>query len=309
VLQPPVRDSLAAYLARNTQRNLARLAELRRLVADLDAAGIRCIPFRGLTLAGTAYDQLGQREFADIDLIVPRDRLLDAAARIGAAGYELFVGPAQLPDVVASQHAVALTRAADDMRIELHWTVSPRYIGTTRSFDDLWPHVVTGQVAGLPLPMLSPRALLPALCEHGAKHFWDRLAWIADLDGVIRATPDPPWNCWAEDAAAHGQLRALQLGLDLARRLLDTPVPDVSRALMPSRAVRRISDQAVRRLPTPDDAPGALARARFGWATQDRLTDRVRYLWRGLTTLTVADANPHGRRLGTYARRMRRLLR
>src|SRR5438034_733317 len=72
--------------------------------------------------------------------------------------------------------------------------------------------------------LLRPGTLMVALCAHGAKHHWQRLSWLCDIERLAR-TPGFDWQSAARDAAALRCAPALLLGCLLAADLLDAPVP------------------------------------------------------------------------------------
>src|SRR5450432_2712415 len=63
-------EKLRARFNRNTQINLRLLAELKRILAELNSSRVMAVPFKGLALAADAYGNLALREAGDIDLLV-----------------------------------------------------------------------------------------------------------------------------------------------------------------------------------------------------------------------------------------------
>jgi len=53
------------------------------------------------------------------------------------------------------------------------------------------------------------------LCVHGAKHFWERIAWIVDI-AQLAGNCEVDWALLSETAAKKGSTRVLLLGLFLA---------------------------------------------------------------------------------------------
>ena len=67
--------------------------------------------------------------------------------------------------------------------------------------------------------------LVALLCLHGAKDTWHKLIWLCDVDRLIRVSPSLDWEevrAFAEESRCR---RAVGLGLLLAHRLLETPLP------------------------------------------------------------------------------------
>ena len=60
--------------------------------------------------------------------------------------------------------------------------------------DDFWARLVDGELEATKIKLPAPEDLLLALCIHGSKHLWERLAWIADIAGLIESQPSLNWN-------------------------------------------------------------------------------------------------------------------
>src|SRR5262249_7263798 len=156
------------------------------------ANGVPAIPYKGPTLAVAAYGRVGLREFSDLDILVKKADVLRAKELLVADGFT--AGPpltdAQERALVESQHAYCLTRPDRSVLVELHWEVSPRHVSLPFQPERLWQRLDPVMLAGRPVMALAPEVLLPTLCEHGAKHLWERLAWICDIAELVRAVPE-----------------------------------------------------------------------------------------------------------------------
>ena len=63
------------------------------------------------------------------------------------------------------------------------------------------------------------------LCVHGAKHFWERLAWIVDIAQLVTVR-EVDWKLLSEIAAERKCSRLLLLGLYLAHEVVGAPLPE-----------------------------------------------------------------------------------
>jgi hypothetical protein len=63
------------------------------------------------------------------------------------------------------------------------------------------------------------------LCTHGIKHNWGSLSWLVDVAELVRRQPDLDWDFVRRWSRVPGRRRPVQLGLHLAHRLLEAPVP------------------------------------------------------------------------------------
>ena len=112
-----VEESLSVARA----RGLAFDHSTRRVTAMLAEAGIPALPLKGTTLADDVHGDVGLRATSDVDLLVPRARLFEAAdALVGLGGFSQphdVLRPNGLPDL----HLV-LTHP-QLLQVELHWRI------------------------------------------------------------------------------------------------------------------------------------------------------------------------------------------
>jgi hypothetical protein len=117
---PRFRAGVLAAWAAAGRRGEAIRAETRRLCDLLAARDIRALPLKGPLLAADIHGDVGLRDTEDVDLLVPRERLHDAAALLREDGYRWGTDPLRtggLPDL-----HLRMTHP-DRPAVELHWRV------------------------------------------------------------------------------------------------------------------------------------------------------------------------------------------
>jgi hypothetical protein len=143
---------------------------------------------------------------------------------------------------------------------------------------------------GHDVPALSTEDELILISIHGAKHFWERLMWIADVAALVsQQTID--WDR-AMGAAREVQAeRMLRVGLLLAKNTLGARLPvEVVNEVRADRAAVRIATQIARRLPVVDAEPfGLFGRAAFRMRMRAGLLPGVAYLLRLSLSPTEED--------------------
>ncbi len=293
LLPAGVRERLKDSFEKTQRRNLFLALQVCAILKRFAAHGIPAIPYKGPTLAMAAYGRVGFREFSDLDILVNKQDVLRAKEILVAEGFRpgSALTEPQERALVESQHAYWLVRDDRTVTVELHWEISPRHVSLLLEPERLWERLQPVTIAGTTVLTLAPEVLLPSLCEHGAKHMWERLAWICDIAELTRAGPDLDWARIVGEARRTASERMLALGLHLATDLLGAPMPEaVRRRAETDAAIPALAAQVRARLFRSDGRPtGLLEQARFHLRVRERWRHRIRYCWLATTTLTVAD--------------------
>jgi len=125
---------------------------------------------------------------------------------------------------------------------------------------------------------------------HGAKHFWNRLQWIADGAELVDGG-DADLSSVLERANELGSRRMLLLGLRLANELLGADVPEP--ILRECRAALALDSMAaqVREIIFADQPvlPGVLQRMKFRAQMRESMAEGLRYGFRLATAPTEED--------------------
>jgi len=124
-LVPPLLAAKALALRSDWRRRGAvQLALTSRLTAGLAAEGIPAASFKGQALTYTAFGDLGLRSSADIDLLVPSERLAPARRHLEAQGFGRTVDPpfcGDLPKYHSSLPGAPLGLPEVDLHWRVHW--------------------------------------------------------------------------------------------------------------------------------------------------------------------------------------------
>lgn len=219
-----VRQRFRKDYQENAARNVVLTDELVSLIEGLANEGIDAIAFKGPVLALSAYGNVTLRRFVDLDLIVRRadiGRAIQALERRGYAPAKSLTKDQQRL-LLRTQHNLQFTRGR--IIVELHWQVSSHLFASTVTAEELWQHLETVEINGQSVKTLATEDLLFALCVHGSRHVWEKLAWICDLDRIVR-TADLNWPTLMDRAQKAHADRMFLLGLALADHLFGTELP------------------------------------------------------------------------------------
>jgi hypothetical protein len=279
-----IQDRAAAF----SMRSLRMAGELARIFKAFDSAGITAIGFKGSILAHLAYGDLALRTFNDLDIFVPRAQLPAALDLLAAEGYAKKTEAWDIGFSGACE--IALQRRDPICEVDLHWLFSSPYF---LPFDPVRAveRSVAFRAGGLAARTLRTEDHLLYLCIRAARAGWDQAQFPCDLAGIVaRCALD--WDDLIHQAERTGCWRALAVGLDLAHKLCESPIPpEVLRRVQCDRTVPWISAQAqlglIRRVSDPAGTPaGALLHLR----TLESWPAKARYLWRRALQPNQKDA-------------------
>lgn len=229
LLVPEQIEELRAATRESAFRGLKLSVELLKVLAAFEDRRILALPYKGPVAAIQAYGNLSLRPFDDVDILVPqRDmpRAHEAMLALGFAPSLPWLAAAtarNFPSAIPGEYKYYNTER--DVIVELHTERTLRHFPVKPDFDDFAGNGVTVFLCERDILTLSPEDALVALCIHGAKDFWARLIWVADISELIHSHPGLDWDrvsrC-AESLRAH---RMVALGLRLAMQVLGVRVP------------------------------------------------------------------------------------
>lgn len=226
-LPPHWQPFVARYVEAAAVNGLELTAELVRVVRALAEQGITAVPYKGPVVAKQLFGNLALRMFGDLDLLVRERDIVAAAAVLERCGYAATFGfDTTRPWRHGAPGQYAFRHREQHHLVELHTEATLRYFPVRADFDEFWLRLQPLPMGDASLSTLAAEDLLLFLCVHGAKDFWERLAWIADVAQLVRKHPDLDWAAALERAERYGAGRIVRLGLTLAQDLLDAPLPE-----------------------------------------------------------------------------------
>jgi len=280
LVRPEKLCALKQHYFENSARNTILTTELCRLISLFAASGIEAIPYKGPALALFAYDNVSLRRFVDLDVIVKRGDVLQARDVLLARGYtpskSLSLSRQEL--LLRTQHNMQFSR--DRLIVELHWEVAPHLFASTVDANSLWQNLVTIDLNGTQVKTLSAEDLLFSLCVHGSRHLWERLGWICDVAELL-TRHEFDWDALLQRAASADSERMFLLGLSLAERLLDAPLPiNVKQRCDADERLQSLAENIVEHLFSGTTHVPATSREIFKYnlGVRKTLSARARYL-------------------------------
>lgn len=279
-------DRLRAIVGARSAHGLVLVHELGRMAGVFEREGLSVIAMKGPVLAQSIYGGIALRPFVDLDLVIDRARFDEAERILAAEGYQCrSLTPFQKRSYLFIHGQFTFWRRITSVGsalavIDLHTAIMPPGYSYTEDFEDLLRRSKPMRFGSAEAHTLESVDLLEVLCYHGFKNRWDRLKYIADVAELLRATPAMNWDAVYARARATRSSRVLWLGLSLAERTLDAPLPEaVRRDALANRHVKSLSDDIMERLPQQAHmrVEPYLDRVRLNILAQDSLLGRLRY--------------------------------
>jgi hypothetical protein len=219
-------DVLRRTLRHNARRVHLLTQELLRVMALLDAAGVRAVALKGPVIAHLCYTEPACRSIGDLDLLVTRRDLRHASRVLSDAGY-FEKGDAHLRSCRRAfgrlGNEIPFENTTTGIHIDLHGELMPVGFPATLNCREMIDRSKMIELEGQTVRSLASMDHLVFLCLHGAKHGWSGLNWVLDLCGFIRQLPDLPLHT----ARPSPVQRMTSIGLLLADYLLQGSNPQL----------------------------------------------------------------------------------
>ncbi len=268
---------------------LSLTAELFRILDRFAALGISVLLTKGPVLSARCYGDPGLRQYTDLDLILRCNDIERAAEATIALGYGGKVSQRAIQAGKAPGEYV-FAKKDTKLLVEFHTERTFRYHPKPLPIEKLFARQTRVRFDGQDVPALSAEDELILICIHGAKHFWERLIWIADVAALVSKQS----FAWEPAIMAAREVRAermLRVGLLLAKTVAGAKLPtEVSDDVNSDAAAGRIAAKIARRLPVADTEPfGLLGRAAFRMRMGGGLLTGAPYLLRLSLSPTEED--------------------
>ncbi len=185
-LLPPEKQNLlksAYYLS--IARNMVLMDEFLKLKMGLQTRGIQFLPLKGIDFLNTIYPDFNLRSMADIDILVPENKVNDCEATLKALGYKKILGGVK-ENYWIKYHCHFMygkTSSGMNIHLELHWALDFKRFQNI-SFEHLWTRRRKITAEDTEIYVLSPEDTLIALALH-QRRFHKPLILKNIIDGYL----------------------------------------------------------------------------------------------------------------------------
>ena len=189
------RQHLRAMYYSTKMNNEQIIQELTTLTRQFNQVGIPVVALKGVCFALTIYTEIGLRPMVDLDLLVPKSRLIEAVQIANGLGYERITPEASPGLNGLLNHAACLEKKEPPFNtLEIHHTlVAEESFVHAVPVDWFWEQTEALECPTVrdlaELNMLSPTAQLLYACAHVMLQHGGRntsLRWLYDIDRLVR---------------------------------------------------------------------------------------------------------------------------
>ncbi|MBI5965733.1 MAG: nucleotidyltransferase family protein [Chloroflexi bacterium] len=235
-LPESARNSLRAMYSATWMHNQRIFKELETLSHLFHQADIPVVVLKGACFALTIYPDIGLRPMGDLDILVPKAKLVDAVQIAKTLGYEDALPEATpgLRDLL--NHEICLQKMGEhSITLEIHHSlVADKSFVYSVPVDWFWTQTELLEPSSRKkienLCMLTPTAQVlyaasHAMLQHGGKN--TPLRWFHDLDLLIRVYGERiDWDLLLRQAKIFEWGSALDAALSQSNEYFNTPIPE-----------------------------------------------------------------------------------
>src|SRR5713101_5903756 len=203
-----IRQALADRQRAQVFFSLRLTAEMFGLIELFRSQGIEALVVKGPVLAVQAYGDPAMRSYGDLDLLVRQRDIRRATELMNAAGYSAAVSLRAI-DAGKIPGQYLFSKPDAKLIVELHNDGTLRYFPRRVPLEEFFARQIRVRFDAREIPALSVEDELVLICIHGAKHFWERLMWIADVAALVSRQSGIDWERVADLARAVGAERML----------------------------------------------------------------------------------------------------
>ena len=288
-----------ALLERRREHNFLTLrltGELFRLLELFHRNEIPALLIKGPALAARAYADPSVRTYGDLDFLVRQKDIRRSTEFMMASGYQAAISLSAI-DAGKIPGQYLFSDSDSELLVELHNDLTLRYFPRPLPIEDYFARKVRVRIDGRGVPAPCVEDELVLICVHGAKHFWERLSWIADVAGIIARQTRIDWERAASTARGVRSEHLLHAGLHLAIDVLHAELPEaVSTRVQGDATATKLAARALRWLPAAGYAPpGLLERAAFRLCMRGNFLAAPAYLLRLSLSPTEEDWQANGK--------------
>ncbi len=215
----------------HTIRSLQLAAKLSEIVTALNTVGIEAFPLKGPVLAHRLYGDVGERQFVDLDILIPDLDLNQVTGIMNDLGFLISAPDPALSDrkwayYIRHKKHFKVKHREQPVLVEIHTGINNQDMIRKTNEESFWKQKVTLKLGDQSYTCMDLEYTFLYLLLHGGLHQYRRLSWLRDIAEALRR--------WELDhvriihvAEELDLNRILGLGLRLAEEFFQAEIPDV----------------------------------------------------------------------------------
>ncbi len=274
-------NELKVHYQSIAQRNILMSSELIRIMNLLRENSIEALAFKGPALAQMAYGDITLRQYVDLDILVDESDAFNAGRLMSENGHTAVL-PLKILSNETCLHAAKdfSLMSKDGLHTELHWRLFEKKYAISIMSCTTQKKCQAVTINGHTLQTLQNELLMVYLCLHGAKHAFERIEWICDIDRLIRNT-EVNWDDAMSIANQSHAKRSFFLGLSLAQTLFHTPLPQNIQSHINADTIVQLQTLILSRISKEKEARSVFKKNREVFFYQSKLfdtkSDKIRF--------------------------------
>ena len=235
---------LKNHFTLNVQKNLFMFGKLLEILDNFKLEKIESLPYKGPLLALIVYDNLGLREFDDLDIFVHEEDVPKVRRILTSMDYKPSVNLNLREERKFIQTMRDYIFHNENITLEIHWSFPSIFFSLPKSIELFsWDKCRTIEIHSKQILVSSPEEMLLIICIHNAEHRWKRISLLCDFKEFINAN-EIDWFEITEKSEQLGIKRLVGINFYLANDLLDLDMPDhIFKELISDKNVKKMSDQ------------------------------------------------------------------
>lgn len=169
-----VKTKLQQAYYKTFSRSTVLYEHFRKIAEAFTSQGIAVIALKGVYLSEWLYQDIGLRQFSDIDLLVKEEDAANCLTILEGLGYNPSES-GKLSQFILSQFAQDIVhyppRVKDGVSIEIHIKLHSKNQSYDVLIPTLWANAIPATISGIGVSALNNTDLLIHLCLHLDKHF------------------------------------------------------------------------------------------------------------------------------------------
>ena len=278
-------NQLKTYYFQNSSRNILLGSSLIKILNLLKLNKISAIPFKGPVQSELIYHDIGIRIFADLDILVKKQDVLQAMDILMEQGFitSINIPESQIDTYLEKENFFQIQNKSGSINIDLHWEISGRYslkpIYYPTSEDVLHPTMLLSNE----INTLNHEDTLIYLCVHGTSHCWEKLEMICSVATIVKSGKIDKWESIIQKAKIFRCKRMVLLGLLLARYFFCIDLPMIiTTAVADDNGLEKLLNYIIKKIENRNMAFTESLSWRFSpihFQARDSLLDSIKYFF------------------------------